>query len=1047
VIPTQAGRVAVMLALASVVHAQEATEADAELSEVTVTGSRLRVTSGMETPNPVTVLTTEELSLTSPGSLVDALAELPQFSGSNTTANPGGFFNNPTTGALSLRGLQSKRTLTLLNSRRVVGSTANSGPDINLFPESVLRSVETVTGGATAAYGTDAVSGAVNFILDTNFTGYKASAQIGQNYNKDNRNYELSATGGWSLGERGHLILSVEKQHQDAVIGRDGYDWYRAAGILGNPDVANRGRTPGNPVGLPYENIVSTTASYDGIIAFSGAAASLGTWVVDSSGNAVPLVRGAYVSPAAPNTVNFSNGGNGGATGTDRPQLQPETGRQNVFAYADYDVSDALNVFGQLIYGETSLRSVGNEGAFSGQRNFVIFSGNPYLPANIQTLMTANNVASVNVGRIGFSDDMAANAWNISDTSMLSATAGFKYNVNSTGFFQDWQVDGYYQRGEVESVNNQEGGIRIDRMYMAVDAVRDTNGNVVCNVTRVSGRFPECVPFNIFGRGRASAAAVDWVTGFDPGVQVSTNGWLPNGESIPYSYVGGTGKKRLLDLTQDVAELSANGKLSEGFGAGPVLMALGYAWRLEDFLQRVQAPQGNPAASPDVFPVLCSDTAAATSATRAAACTAQVVSGMRPATPIGLRGIATPDATNYTELQFSKVHFARGKYSVREAFVEFSVPLLKDLPLIAQLDTNLAARWASYSGSGSIWSWKGGLEWRTNDQIRIRGTISQDVRAANMAERFDRTGGAGNVCDYLESALCSSSAPPLSAQYGINVLTEGVPTLKPEKARTLTAGIVYQPSWLDGLQASVDWYNVEIKNNINLLGAAAIMQNCYERNDPEACALIERNGNPSSVVPGLNRISLINDRYLNINAVAARGIDMEVTYRTDINLFGGGEILTTRALGSYLLRNISINSLGVARHLEGTLGLPDWTGQVSTSYQRGPLSANVQVRFESDVIISDLNNIFRSNFNGGAVRYDVLDNRIGFRAIVDARLGYRFDVRGTKLNAFLSVNNVLNRDPAALLAAPDTGFYQRVGNGVTGDLLGRRYTLGVNMEF
>src|SRR5215510_1729857 len=167
--------------------------------EILVTGSRLR-TNGMDMPNPVSVVTTDEISIIAPTNLIEGLAELPQFYQSSTTQNPSPFFTSDGAGSLNLRGLNSKRTLQLLDGRRVVQSTIFGGPDINLFPSNVIRTVETVTGGATAAYGTDAVAGAVNFILDTDFEGFRANLSGGSNDNGDGNHYEGSFAAGFALG-------------------------------------------------------------------------------------------------------------------------------------------------------------------------------------------------------------------------------------------------------------------------------------------------------------------------------------------------------------------------------------------------------------------------------------------------------------------------------------------------------------------------------------------------------------------------------------------------------------------------------------------------------------------------------------------------------------------------------------------------------------------------------------------------------------------------------------------------------------------------------
>ncbi len=1006
---------AVLMSIAAA-HGVQAAEPDEELEEVMVTGSRIRTTSGMETPNPVTVVTAAPRSLPAPGSRIDGLAELPQFSGSNTTANPGSFFNDPTTGSLSLRGLQGKRTLTLLNGRRVVSSTMNSGPDINLFPEGMLRSVETVTGGASAAYGTDAVSGAVNFILDTNFTGYKGSVQMGENYNGDNQNYEVSFSGGWALDEKSHLMLSVEKYEQDAVNGREDYDWYQGNGLLTNPS-PTAGQTPDNPLRLPYSRVISRNSSYDGVILFptTPASANQGVWALDSNGAAAPFVLGSAFDA---NFHSVANGGSGTDNNSDQAQIQPETERQNFFGYIDRDLTENFTVFGQLIYGELGTFSVGNPGLFGPGRSFTIYSGNPYLPANIQALMTANNVPSVTLGRIGHSSDIEQFAKNSTQSEMTSMTTGFRLDIETDGFFDGWVVDGYAQKGKLESENSQDGGIRIDRIYLAADAVRDASGNIVCNVTRVSGQYADCKPINLFGRGKASAAAVDWVTGFDPGISVTTQGWLPKGQSIPYSYVGGTDKRRILEMDQEVFELSANGQIWEGFGAGPVSMALGYAWRDESFLQVVQASQGNPTTNPDGRPVAANNAA------------------------LGIRGVPGGAAAsgNSVEFQFSKVGFGLGALVVREAFTEFNVPLLADLPFVAQLDANLAARWANYSGSGDVWSWKGGLEWRINDELRVRGTVSQDVRAATLGERFDRTGGVANVIDYLEDPNGATTS-----NYSVTTVSGGNPNVRPEEAKTGTVGIVYQPAWFEGFQASLDWYNVDVKDNINLVGSATIVQNCYQRGDVDACALIERDGVTSTINPGIKRISIVNDVYVNINSVEAQGIDFELSYRTDIDLFGGGETVGVRLLGNKLEYRTNRNSVGLVTHLEGQFSLPEWNLMLSGNYSRGPFTASLQARYEDATVQSNLNNIFQTSLN--RVRYDILNNDVASSTIVDGRVGYNFAAWGADLNVYLTVNNLLNKDPVPFIGSPDAGLTQAVGNGVVGNLLGRRYTVGVNFDF
>src|SRR5690606_30084132 len=138
--------------------------AQTPVEEVIVTGTRIQQ-SGMQTPVPVTVVDAGELEAMAPGNLVDGISRLPQFFANQTPASNDGWFVRGGYGNLNLRGLGINRTLTLLDGRRMISSTAFGGVDVNVFPEAMIARVETVTGGASAAYGTDAVAGGANCIL------------------------------------------------------------------------------------------------------------------------------------------------------------------------------------------------------------------------------------------------------------------------------------------------------------------------------------------------------------------------------------------------------------------------------------------------------------------------------------------------------------------------------------------------------------------------------------------------------------------------------------------------------------------------------------------------------------------------------------------------------------------------------------------------------------------------------------------------------------------------------------------------------------------
>ncbi|MEO8463928.1 MAG: TonB-dependent receptor [Gammaproteobacteria bacterium] len=1000
-------------------QAQPQAQPQGPTEEIIITGSRIRL-NGMETANPVTIVTPEQLQITSPTTMVEGLAALPQFYNSNTTDNTGNFFTSPGAGSLNLRGLGTKRTLQLLDGRRVVSSTIYGGPDLNMLPQALVRTVETETGGATATYGTDAVGGVINLLLDTKFEGIKGSVQTGATARGDNQNWKASIAAGFQLGEKTHLLVSAEKFSEDPIWTRDGYDWYRGWALIQNPDAANRGKTPDNPVNLLYPQVVSNLGSLDGVVTFSNGS----KWILDPNGNATPFVAGSTADGISQTLV---NGGSGTDNGISAAQLQPKTNSENVFAYVEHKFTDNFKVYGQVLYGEGNWVNRAGAGNLFGPRGITIYSGNPYLPANIQQTMIGTGTAvapqfpSVSFGRLGDTSDLSADARTDQPTDVTSITGGFDLRLNTDGFFSDWIVKGYYQNGKTNVEARQHNGLRVDRIYLAADAVRDTSGNVVCNVTRVSGQHPDCVPINLFGRGNASAAAIDWVTGFDPGGQVSVNGWLPGGGSLPYSYTATADKERVISLKQDVWEFTADGDLAKGW-AGPISMAMGVAYRKESFVQYVQASQGNPTADPAARPVEANNAA------------------------LGIRGVPGADAANSVEIQFSKVPFGIGAFDVKEAFTEFRVPLVVDKRFAKRMDLDLAYRWADYSGSGSAGSWKAAIEWAAGDRLRFRTTSSQDARAPNLAERYDRTGGVFTVTDYGEDR---TGAP--ASRYVVTTVSGGNPTVKPETAKTYTAGIVFRPRRVESLDFSVDWYDTKLTDNINLYGVQNIVTSCYLQNNVDTCAQIERNGGPSTINPGLNRISIVNDVYVNVQQAEARGVDFELDWNTSVKWFSGSNI-NVRWVGTYLMDNALTDSAGTRTDSAGVLGvpatttgLPEFQYQLSGSLIRGPLSVTLQFRYTDSMIQSLTQNVYQPTFNGGAVRYDVPANvqKIESSLITDASVRYRF--KNSKFSLYGVINNLLDADPRAnyVALAAFNGF---ATNGYFGDLRGRRYSVGFNWE-
>lgn len=413
-------------------------------------------------------------------------------------------------------------------------------------------------------------------------------------------------------------------------------------------------------------------------------------------------------------------------------------------------------------------------------------------------------------------------------------------------------------------------------------------------------------------------------------------------------------------------------------------------------------------------------------------CVDQVARGIRPAGALGIRGVPTNPYNNIVEMQFSNVPFVTGSYDVKEVFAETIVPLLADQPWMRNLTLQGAVRWADYAGSGSIWSYKAGLDAAFTDEVRLRGTFSHDTRAANIAERFDRTGGFTlPVTDRVDPLPTGWTNPT-----AVTTVNGGDPSVSPEEADTITAGIIYRPLWLPGFDVSVDWLRVSLEGAIEQLLAQRVIDMCYQEGDQDQCARISRD-------PISNVILFIPQTFQNLSESYHESVDLEVGYARRISVFGGNERLGVRLFGSYLIENSTTNSQGVKTDSTGSVPLQYFERKATAnfSYNNGPFSLNLGARYNGGGKVSTAFNQFRPALNG--VLYDVADNTIGSSVYWDTRLGYDIALGGGgNLELFANVTNLFDRDPPMVLAE---NISTQVGGGF--DTLGRRYMLGMNLRF
>jgi outer membrane receptor protein involved in Fe transport len=359
-----------------------------------------------------------------------------------------------------------------------------------------------------------------------------------------------------------------------------------------------------------------------------------------------------------------------------------------------------------------------------------------------------------------------------------------------------------------------------------------------------------------------------------------------------------------------------------------------------------------------------------------------------------------------------------GSVNVKEGYTEFVVPLLRDKPFGYLLDVNAAARFTDYSTSGSVTTWKGGINYSPVQDVRIRGTVSRDIRAPSVNELFQ--GQIQNVQFLVDPRPNSPNSNPSVRQF-----TGGNPNLKPEESKAYTIGVVYQPSFLEGLRTSVDYYSFDITDAIATFTGQDVINGCFRRNQQTLCNAI--------TLDALGVITSTNSSLLNAASVKSSGIDLEIGYGMPL---GVGR-MDLRLLGTYvdkLATTINGTTLDIVGQLgsESAGGIPKYRGVASAHYSRPEsCSAGVLVRYVGS-------GNYRNDFIQGI---DIDDNSIESRTYVDLDFAQHF---GASFQVYAKVNNVFNVDPPA---APAPITEPNYNSGFFHDRIGRYFKLGARYDF
>ena len=966
-----------------------------DVEEVVVTGTRIadpNVTSSSQ----ITSIDGEELLVRGITRVEDYLNDLPQISPGQSITNSNGASGTATA---NLRNLGCSRTLVLMNGRRMVSGTTGGGncADLNTVPTLLLDKVEVLTGGASSVYGSDAVAGVVNFILDDEFVGMKSSFYHGfyQHKNDNNSLRDLVASYDYALAPK------------DVTTG----DTEKVSVAFGGEIDGGRGHitafmehTDTKPI-LQGEYDISACALRSGFSGCGGSStippgrwADFGGYTAGGFVNIDPTITG----------VDFKVQGNdfvprAGQTYNYNPTnfFQRPDDRFNSGFFGKYEVSDNAEVYvdmtymksesnAQIAYSGTfgNITSLPCYNAFLSEQQYNAACGDwvgmggdhaPDFASGAAALAyLANLDLAVGDGSIlGYRAPLYSLKRNVEGNPRQSIFAykSFTQTVGVRGEINDnWSYDAYYQTSNVVYNNEYRNDLSVQAINRAVDVV-SVNGVPTC-VSALNGTDSSCVPYNLFQGGLPGDQGIQGV--LDGGQELQS--YIANA-----TYINGDGEQ-----TTFTAYVTGDTGLSIPGAPGNVSVVAGFESR---------------ELSSDFRPDLPSRTGDR--------------SGSGGATlPLG------------------------GSYDVDEFFIELGLPVTDSVSMDAGF------RSAEYSTGNDTTAMKVGAFWTVNDKVSVRGSFQTSQRHANLAELYEGIGQGLVDLDYDPCGIDpDTGAAPLATQaqcentglpanlYGTdlkspadqyNIQTGGNPNVKPEESESVTIGVVLNP--VDGLTLTVDYFDITVEDGIGSVSPKTALDKCIETGAAAFCNLINRNPvNGSLWLTG----GYISAQTTNISEEQTSGIDVIFDYSVDTDW--GPLVVSgvTTLLDSYdIIELPGEAAIGCSGNWGGSCGknpMPEVMG----SYTVG-----LTTEFDTDVILG--------------VRYlgetdDLNANDIDFDAFtyLDATAIYSVN---DNMSVTLGVSNLLDKEPGY---TSDAGTAPGNGNTFPGyfDAFGRHIHLSINYSY
>jgi iron complex outermembrane receptor protein len=837
-----------------------------QLQEIIVTGSRIAAPN-LKSSSPIQVVTAAEIKVTGKSDISDIINQLPQ----NFNNDLGQDLGNRTSGLITaggvatadLRGLGPNRTLVLVDGRRLGQGSPYTfiqqpAPDLDQIPTSMVERVEVVTGGASAAYGSDAIAGVVNFIMKKNFQGVQIDGQLGENWHKNhntfaqnaNRDFGLTPlTGTVNDGRNKTFSLMMGTNFAEGQGNVTGYLSYLHA----DPVASSARDFGGCQLGA------KTDANGDVIGAACGGSANSNYFRLNGT-----VINGVFTKNVGPQYgvlgTSFIPFGSAATTPPAAFNSQPyifmqrQDDRYNAGFMAHYDLNEYVKPYAEFAFmNDRSHQQVAPAALFRDQNpndtytgNYLINCSNPLLSAQQAAILCTPAQISADAANPGsVSADTRIGRRNIEGGGRSAdfEHTNFRLVVGAKGDFSTaWNYDVYAQHYYTQFFNSNQKFLNFASIGNALQ-VKGTAANPSC----ISG--VSCVPYNIFSDGGVTQNQLNYLylTGTGAGsttlrtLHADVTGKLGEyGIRSPLATegvgvnVGWESRNENVAFTPDAAELS--GQLS-GFGSAAV--AIDNSLTVSEEFLELRAPlvQDRPGVKDLLF-----DT------------------GFRRS-DYSVSGVVN---TYKFEVQYAPLEALRFRGSFNRAIRAPSIIELYNPQLVGliQLGADPCAPPATRS---------------------LADCMKTGVTAAQY--------GNGTTTNSIPQATLGQ----------LSQLGGGNPKLKPETASTYSIGVTLTPEELRNFTASIDYYHIKIDGEVSVLPANVILTKCLDTGDPTYCGELVR----SPTTGGLVGNSIASGGYIkqtniNVGAASVSGIDLQAGYKLDLPPALGSLALTMN--GAYLLK-------------------------------------------------------------------------------------------------------------------------------------------------